>query len=152
MNYDQLFNLTNLTVVPFWLLMIALPRWRWTQRIIASPLIALPPALIYAFLVLPQIGGLLASLGNPSVQTIVELLGTAAGTTIGWAHFLAFDLLIGRWAYLDSQEQGIHPLLMVPVLFFIFMLGPLGYLLYLGLRGIYALRSSPTSPKSPVAA
>lgn len=145
MNYDQLFNLTNLTVVPFWLLMIVLPRWRWTQRIIASPLIALPPALIYAFLVLPQIGGLLASLGNPSVQTIVALLGTPAGTTIGWAHFLAFDLLIGRWAYLDSQERGIHALVMVPVLFFIFMLGPLGYLLYLGVRALYTLQGSQAS-------
>ena len=151
MNHDQLFNLINLTVMPFWLLMIALPRWRWTRRIIASPLIALPPALIYAFLVVPQMGGLLASLVSPGVDAVAQLLGTPAGTTIAWAHFLAFDLLIGRWAYLDSQQRGIHYFLMVPVLFFIFMLGPLGYLLYLGLQGIYTMRRRRPSQKSSVA-
>jgi hypothetical protein len=152
MNYDQLFTLINLTVVPFWLLMIALPRWRWTERIIASPLIALPPALIYAFLVLPQMGGLLAILGNPTVNSIAQLLSTPDGATIGWAHFLAFDLLIGRWAYLDSRERGVHSLLMVPALFFIFMFGPIGFLLYLLVRGVYALlRSTVRSDKTVVA-
>jgi len=152
MNYDQLFSLTNVAVIPFWLLMIALPRWRWTQRIIASPLIALPPALIYALLVLPQVGSLLAILGNPTVASIAQLLGTSSGATIGWAHFLAFDLLMGRWAYLDSQESGIHPLLMVPVLFLTFMFGPLGFLLYLLVRGVYALRSGRVPQEKTVVA
>lgn len=149
MNYDQLFNLINLTVAPFWLLMAVFPRWRWTQRIIASPLIALPPALIYAFLVLPQVVGILSYLSSPTATTIAQLLGTPEGTTIGWAHFLAFDLLIGRWAYLDSQGRGIHPLIMLFPLFFIFMLGPVGFLLYLLIRGVYQLRNRSTPSTTP---
>jgi hypothetical protein len=27
-------------------------------------------------------------------------------------HFLAFDLFVGRWVYLDSRERGISALLM----------------------------------------
>ena len=136
MNLEILFNVGNVLVLPFWLMMIALPRWAWVQRIIRSPWIAAPPALIYAALVLPQIGGLLASLSNPTLASVAALLGTPAGTTVGWMHFLAFDVFVGRWVYLDAHERGIHPLLMAPILIFVFMLGPLGLLAYLLVRSL----------------
>jgi hypothetical protein len=141
MELDRLFSLSNLTVLPFWLLMIVLPRWRWTERILRSPLVALLPALIYAALVLPRFGAIFAAVSNPTLSGIVSVLGTPAGATIAWAHFLAFDLLAGRWAYLDSRERGISSLLMAPVLFFVLMLGPIGFLLYLAVRGIYSMRA-----------
>jgi hypothetical protein len=140
MNYELLFTISNIVIMPFWFLMIVLPRWKWTQRIIGSPLIALPLALIYALLVLPQLGSVLLSLSNPTISAIAELLGTPAGVTIGWAHFLAFDLLVGRWAYFDGQVRHIHPLLMAVSLFFILMLGPVGFLLHLIVRWIYEVR------------
>lgn len=90
-----------------------------------------PAALVYALLVLPNMPSLLADLANPQLATIAALLGTPVGATIGWIHFLAFDLFMGRWAYLDSRERGIHPLLTSITLFFILMFGPLGLLLYL---------------------
>jgi hypothetical protein len=145
MELDRLFSLSNLTVMPFWLLMIVLPRWRWTERIMRSPLVALLPALLYAALVLPRFGAIFAAVSNPSLAGIVILLGTPEGAIIAWAHFLAFDLLAGRWAYLDSRERGISGLLMAPVLFFILMLGPIGFLLYLAVRGIYSLRAGRTA-------
>ena len=141
MELDRLFSLSNLTVMPFWLLMIVLPRWRWTERIMRSPLVALLPALLYAALVLPRFGAIFAAVRTPSLAGIVTLLGIPEGAIIAWAHFLAFDLLAGRWAYLDSRERGISALLMAPVLFFILMLGPIGFLLYLAVRGIYSLRA-----------
>ena len=66
------------------------------------------------------------------------LLGSPAGATVGWIHFLAFDLFVGRWAYLDSLERNIHPLVMAPILFLILMFGPLGFLFYLAARAIAA--------------
>lgn len=134
MNLDALFNLGNLLVMPFWLIMIALPRWAWARRVIASPLIVVPPALIYAALVLPQIGALLAVLAGPNLGGIAALLGTPQGSTIGWMHFLAFDLFVGRWVYLDAIDRKIPALLMAPILFLTLMLGPLGLLLYLIVR------------------
>src|SRR5262245_854956 len=131
---EQLFSISNLLVLPFWLLMIAFPRWRWTQRLIASPLIAVPPVIVYAAIVLPRIGEILAAVLNPKLPDISQLLGTPAGATAAWAHFLAFDLFVGRWAYLDSRERSISAWVMAPVLFLILMLGPLGFVLYLGVR------------------
>jgi hypothetical protein len=120
--------------MPFWFLMILLPFWSWTKRIIGSPWIAAPAALLYASLVLPQAGGLLGALANPQLAQIAALLGTPAGATIGWVHFLAFDLFVGRWVYLDSQERKLTAWLVSPILFVVLMFGPLGLLLYLLVR------------------
>lgn len=135
LSYDQLFSLGGTLVLPFWVLMIVLPRWRWTERIIASPLVALGPALIYLALVLPQVGSIMGEFGT--LAQVAALLGSPLGATAGWMHFLAFDLLVGRWAYLDSRQREIHPLLMAPTLFLILMFGPIGFLLYLALRAAY---------------
>lgn len=136
MNYELIFALSNLIVMPFWLLMIALPHWKATKRIIDSPWIVAPVAILYAVLVLPQAGGLFGSLANPTLDGIASLIGMPEGAVIGWAHFLAFDLFVGRWAYLDSREREISALIMAPVLFFVLMLGPVGFLAYLIVRTI----------------
>src|SRR5947207_2645267 len=133
---ETIFSLSNLLVMPFWLLMIALPHWRWTRRLVQSPLIVAGPLVLYLLLALPRLGDLIPALANPTLPAVAALLGTPAGATLGWAHFLAFDLFVGRWAYLDSRERVISAWVMAPVLFLILMLGPVGLLLYLGVRAL----------------
>jgi hypothetical protein len=133
---ETLFTLSNVLVLPFWLLMIALPHWRWTQRLLASPLVVAPAALLYAILVVPLLGQALPALMNPQLAGISALLGAPSGATVAWVHFLAFDLFVGRWVYLDSRERGLSAWLMAPVLFAVLMLGPLGLLVYLVVRGL----------------
>ena len=147
---ETIFSLSNLLVLPFWLLMIALPRWRATERIMRSPLVSAAPALLYLVLVLPRLAELLPALANPTPAGVAALLGTPAGATIAWAHFLAFDLFAGRWAYLDSRQRGLSAWLVSPVLFLIFMVGPLGLLAYLLARTL--LRRSAPALENPVAA
>jgi hypothetical protein len=137
MTLETLFALSNLTI-PFWLAMILLGWWKPVERIMRSPWVAIVPAIIYVLLVLPNLPQVLAGVANPSLASIAQLLGTEYGATVAWAHFLAFDLLVGRWAYLDSRARGIHWLIMVPVLFLTLMLGPVGYVLYLIVRGVRA--------------
>jgi hypothetical protein len=108
---ETLFNLSNLWIMPFWLLLIS------------------------------QVGTDAGSLLNPTLAGIAALLGTPAGATVGWVHFLAFDLFVGRWAYLDSRERKISAWLVSPTLFFILMTGPLGLLLYLTVRWGWQRRS-----------
>jgi hypothetical protein len=136
---ETLFQISNILVLPFWLLMIVLPYWRWTKRIIASPWIAAPTALIYAILVVPTAATLLPALTQPTLASIAALLGTPEAAAIAWAHFLTFDLLTGRWAYLDSRARNISVWLMAPVLLLTFLLGPLGFLLYLLVRSAVSL-------------
>lgn len=135
---EQQFSISNLLVLPFWLLMIVFPHWRWTCRLLASPLVAVPPVVVYAAVVLPRLDEILPAVATPSLLDVSQLLGTPHGATAAWAHFLAFDLFVGRWAYLDSRERAISAWIMAPVLFLILMLGPLGFVVYLGVRALAA--------------
>ena len=136
---ETLFQISNVLVLPFWLLMIVLPHWRWTKRIIGSPWIVAPTALIYAILVVPSATMLLPALTQPTPANVAALLGMPEVAAIAWAHFLTFDLLTGRWAYLDSRTRKISAWIMAPILLLTFLLGPLGFLLYLLVRSAASL-------------
>ena len=144
MTMATLFDASFLLVAPFWLLMIALPGWRVTQRVIASPWIAAPAAALYVALVVPGLPGVLAAVSSPSLEAIAPMLGTPEGATVAWVHFLAFDLFVGRWVYLDARERGVSPWVASPLLFATLMVGPAGLLAYLVVRG-WASRGRPVA-------
>jgi hypothetical protein len=131
---DTLFRISNLLVLPFWALMIVVPRWRWTGRIMRSPFVIAAPAGVYLALVVPRLSEIWPAVTRPTISGIAALLGSPAGATIAWFHFLAFDLLVGRWIYLDAQQRRISAWLISPVLFLTLMIGPVGFLLYLVIR------------------
>jgi len=142
---DTVFRFSNLLVLPLWALMILLPRWRWTERILRSPLVSLAPAALYATLALPRLGEIWPAVARPTLTGVASLLGSPAGATIAWVHFLAFDLFVGRWIYLDSRERQLSPWMMAPLLCLTLMLGPAGLLLYLAVRGV--ARVAPVAEK-----
>jgi hypothetical protein len=125
-----LFDLANAYVMPFWLLMIFAPKWRWTRKILSSPWVLVPLAAAYLRLVGPQLVQTLPLLAKPELDPVRALLGTPEGTTVGWIHFLCFDLFVGRWIYLDSRTRNLSALLVSPVLFLTLMFGPVGWLVY----------------------
>src|SRR3954451_9199837 len=94
---QRVFELSSFLVLPFWLLMILAPRWRWTRRIVASPFIVAGPVALYAALLLPHLFTILPALMQPRMEPIAALLGQPLGTPIAWAHFLALDLFAARW-------------------------------------------------------
>lgn len=136
---DSLFRLSNLLVLPFWALMILLPYWRGTARLLRSPLVSAGAAVLYAALVFPRLGLIWPAVARPTLAGVIALLGSPAGATIAWTHFLAFDLFVGRWIYLDGYARGISPWLMGPVLFLTLMLGPVGFLSYMALQSLTAV-------------
>ena len=64
MTYSNLFFYSNFIVLPFWLLMIVAPRWQRTNTIIASPLVAVLPALLYLGLIVPQLAAVLLAVAQ----------------------------------------------------------------------------------------
>jgi hypothetical protein len=144
----SLFRFCSFLVIPFWLLMILVPRWQWTKRIVHSPLVSAAAAALYAALVLPRLGEIWPAVSRPTLSGVAALLGSPAGATIAWVHFLAFDLFVGRWIYLDSQDRQISAWLMAPVLLLTLMLGPAGFLLYLIVRSVVVV--SPAHAKTPL--
>ena len=133
----QLFELGSPLVFPFWLLMTFLPHWRWTKAVMRSPLIIIGPAILYVIIVLPNALGIMAEFNPPTLAGVQVLLGTSLGATASWQHFLAFDLFVGRWIYLDSRAHDISAFLVAPCLFLTLMLGPIGFVSYLIIRSLY---------------
>lgn len=136
------FQFSSLLVMPFWILMVLLPTWHWTRRIITSPWTVAPAALLYTLLIVPMMADAVPALINPALAGIAELLGTPAGATIGWIHFLAFDLFVGRWVYLNGRRLGQSAWLVSPILLVVLMFGPLGLLLYPAVSRLAAGRSA----------
>lgn len=143
---ETIFSLGSLLVMPFWALMIFLPRWRVTLRAVRSPAIALGPAVLYAVLVLPRLGEVLPVVSDPTLPLVVALLGEPSGALIGWMHFLAFDLFVARWIFLDARERGVSSWLVSPLLVFVLLLGPLAYLAYFPLRLLARKKTPEVSP------
>lgn len=124
------FALGSVSIAPFWLLMVLAPRWRMTTRLLASPLVALGPIALYVALVLPELRVVLPVVTHGTLPDVVRLLGTSRGATIAWAHFLALDLLAGRWIFLDARARGLPAAVTSPILALTLLLAPLGVAVY----------------------
>lgn len=137
MQAETLFNLCNQFVLIPWLMLLLLPRWEWTRRIIFHAWIPILLGIAYvtAFyhgFPAPEGGGF-GSLAEVQVLFTVPWMVVA-----GWIHYLAFDLFIGAWEVRDSQRHNIHPVLVAPCLVLTFLAGPAGLLLYLLIRLVTA--------------
>jgi hypothetical protein len=131
---DLLFYLSNLAVLPFWALMIFAPGAPFTRRVLGSPWISAPFAVLYLVLFVSQLGALAHVATSPSFASVVATLSTPAGANLAWAHYLTFDLFVGRWIYFDSRDRAIHRALMVAIFLVGLTFGPLAFLLYLVVR------------------
>lgn len=143
MDPQLLFALSFPLAAPFWALMILAPGWSLTRRVVASPLIVVPPLLVYALAVLPALGNVLPAVASPTLAGVAGLLGTPLGAAAGWAHFIGFDLFVGRWIYLDARERGVPHVVTAPVLVLTILLGPLGMLAHLVVRAVRQRSAAP---------
>ena len=129
-----LFQITFWLTVPFWGLMIFAPASSVTARVMSSPVIAVPPLVVYTVLVAAHLPELWATMSSPDLDTLREFLATAWGASAIWAQVIAWDLLIGAWMYREGRRLGLHPLLMGPLLVLTIILSPFGFGLFLAIR------------------
>ncbi|MFN3848846.1 MAG: ABA4-like family protein [Spirosomataceae bacterium] len=133
MNLETVFSIANALVFPQWMLMIFAPNWQWTQRLVNAYIIPIILAVIYAFYVLSGISNLDFQAFS-TLAGVMKLFTDQQGVLAGWVHYLCFDLMVGSWVFNNAKERGVKHILVVPCLFFCFMLGPIGLLLYLLIR------------------
>ena len=134
MTLDQLFSGANLFVLPFWVLMILLPNWAVTQRVMASylPFIALAGLYLYLFglSITPESA---QALSNPQLADIARFFSIETAAATGWVHFLVMDLFVGRWIYWEGQQTGTWTLHSLALCLFA---GPIGLLSHIITRSI----------------
>jgi Domain of unknown function (DUF4281) len=126
---SQLFDAANLFVLPFWTLMVFLPKWDITRRVISSPLPFITLAGLYIYLLVVAVNPeSAAALANPKLADIARFFADEGAAAVGWVHFLVMDLFVGRYIYLEGQRTGVFTIhSTVLCLFF----GPIGLLSHL---------------------
>lgn len=134
MSPAQAFQFANNFVLPGWLLLIFLPKWRWTDKIITGIIVTIL-ALFYIYYIAQSFKpSTIKSFG--SLEGVMQLFTNETAVLAGWIHYLAFDLMTGLFEIKNAQKYGINHLLIIPCLFFTFMFGPVGLILYFLIRFI----------------
>lgn len=142
---DFFFHFSAAVVLPFWAAMIVFPGAGWTDKLVRSPLIILPPIVCYLYFALPHLPELAAVFVNASPETLAVALAEPWAAGMFWAYAGAFDLFVGRWMYLDARERGISHLFVAPALIVAIFLGPVGFTLYALVRALHR-RPLPDAP------
>jgi hypothetical protein len=131
MTPSQLFGVMNAVVLPAWLMLIFLPRFKWT-RIVAA--YAVPAGLAIVYLALLLIEPWPAGSGFATIEQVERLFSNPWLLLAGWVHYLAFDLFVGAWEVRDATRLHIPHVLVVPCLILTFLIGPVGLALYFIVR------------------
>ena len=155
MDFSTIFSVGNTVALTGWLALLV--------GLFVGP--ARKPAFLYAGLILPALlavaylvlvgrqltGGSGEAMDFTTLEGVKALLGADAGATIGWYHYLAFDMIIGAWVARDGLARGAWPVALVPILALVFMFGPVGFLAYLIVWAVF-LRNRPGALPYPAAA
>ncbi len=136
MTPSQVFSYAGMIVMPMWILMIFLPKWKATKFLMDYKVVPLVLAVVYAVYIVKGILILGGMMDFGSLASVMDLFTEENAVLAGWVHYLAFDLLIGMWMIKQNESVGIHQVLMAPCLLGTFMFGPLGFLLFMIMKTI----------------
>ncbi len=132
MSPEQLFSFCNTLAMLSWIILIFFTFWKNRGNYLLSVVIILF-ALVYSWLIFSN-STIESFRSFNTLDGVSRLFSNKFLLLAGWIHYLAFDLLTGIYIVTNARKNNISYWLIVPALFFTFMLGPFGLLLYFLLR------------------
>lgn len=154
--WDMIFNAANVLSLVCWATLLLAPRGEISRALVFYGGIGLL-CLVYTVLLGGFVSGLIdpgplvgagAGPGQADLTTIAGIrsfFATDGGVTVGWVHYLAFDLFTGMWIARDADAKQFSRLWQAPVLVLTWLAGPVGLLLWLAVREPAARRANPRS-------
>ena len=144
MNWELIFAIANGFAAVAWLVLIFGPRgdavFTWLRDGAVGLLCLLYAVLLgWLMFVMPNPGG------GPDFTTLEgvgELFATKGGLTLGWIHYLAFDLFAGLWVASTGDAIRLSRIVQAPILLATFLFGPFGLLIFLCVRRLHLRRST----------
>jgi hypothetical protein len=147
---EFIFNAGNLFVLPFWAVMILLPNWSFTRKIMESviPFGVLASFYIYLFVtsISPENA---AALSSPQLADIARAFSDPNVMATGWVHYLVMDLFVGRWIYWEGQRTGVWTRHSLILCLFAGPMGLLSHLVTVLIRDRFFAPTSPTDAATP---
>jgi hypothetical protein len=138
MEWAIVFNAVNLLALAGWIALILLPRW----PVLLSAILYLGVGLlclVYGTGLAGVVSGLIPNPGGggadfTTISGIRAIFASDGGVTIGWTHYLAFDLFVGLWIARDADAKRVARLIQAPILLVTFLAGPIGLGIWLVTR------------------
>ena len=149
MDFATIFSVGNMVAMTGWLAMLLGLFVKPTRKpafLYSGLILPLLLALAYLVMLAMQMTGGGGKMDFSSLAGVQALLGTDGGATIGWYHYLAFDMVIGTWVARDALARGMWPIALVPLLALVFMFGPVGFLTYAVVWAMFLRRGPGTLP------
>ncbi len=146
--WQAIFSTGNILAMIAWAVLILLPRRPLALSAIlyvVVGLLCLAYTVGFASLIGGWVdpGGVSDSQGNfSSIEGVRAFFATDGGITIGWLHYLAFDLFVGLWIAKDADAKGFSRVLQAPILLATFFAGPVGLFVWLIIREPAARRAA----------
>jgi hypothetical protein len=128
---EMIFNGANWFALPFWALMILLPGWKVTRKVMESLLPIAILAAVYLYLLVTGFNAdVLKEFSDPqlSLTSLTDLFSQPAVMATGWVHYIVMDLFVGRWIFLEGWDKRVwttHSLILC------LFAGPVGLLSHL---------------------
>jgi len=143
---DIIYLWLNIGVLPFWFILIFLPRSKICKMFITSvfPILIFSSIYVYVFFIIYKSGydflsnfDLYLSINNLSI-----LFEDTSFLILFWIHFLSINLFCAGWIVNDYLKYEISKVIIFLPLLATYFVGPLGLLLYWFIRIFYAKKIS----------
>ena len=144
LTFENIYLWTNLGVLPFWIMLIAIPNSKISQIFINSIILPLILSTCYLYIVYQAI-----LLDEPmlaifklylSLDDLYTVFATERFLIIFWIHFLALNLFLGSWMSRDGVKYNMSRGLVFLPLLLVYFAGPVGLVIYWLIRIFYAKR------------
>ncbi|MXP47081.1 DUF4281 domain-containing protein [Altererythrobacter luteolus] len=138
--WEAIFSSGNMLAMIAWAMLILLPR----KPLVMSAIMYLGVGLL-CLVYTAGIVSILAGWADPvgpadattsfsTIEGVRAIFSSQGGVTIGWIHYLAFDLFVGLWIAKDADAKEFSRWLQAPILLATFFAGPVGLFLWLIIR------------------
>jgi len=138
---STVFTFQSRLVMIGWVALACLPFWQYTPTMVMAIVLVISAVYTYFFLFGKRYddeGARQPSFKDfASLSGVVKMFSNRRAALSGWLHYLAFDLLIGLFIVLDSQQHDISHFFVLPILFLALMIGPAGLVTYFIFRTLY---------------
>tara|TARA_B100000029_G_C17569224_1_gene956051 strand:- start:19 stop:492 length:474 start_codon:yes stop_codon:yes gene_type:complete len=135
---------SNIGILPFWLMLLIIPRSRITQVLINSIILPLIFSSLYIYVIYQAI-----LLDEPiydlfklysNLDNLYTVFSSENFLLAFWLHFIALNLFLGLWIARDGVKYNIPYKLVFLPLAFAYFVGPVGLILYWFVRVFYSKR------------
>ena len=138
LTFENIYFWSNLLVLPYWLMLIFIPNYKFFQFTLNIILIPIILAIAYGYTIYQSYLLKEPFLDIFSLYTRLDslyaLFSSENFLLDFWLHFLAINFFLGSWMSRDAIKYNITKRLVFIPLILIYLTGPLGIVLYWFIR------------------